>query len=73
MSRDPDSARLVALEEQAAHLARMVEELSDLVAAQDRHMARLTAEVRRLSARTAEAEAEAAGRVILGDERPPHY
>lgn len=73
MSAGADSARLVALEEQAAHLARMLEDLSDLVARQDRHIALLTAEVQRLSARAAEAEAEAAGRVILGDERPPHY
>ncbi|MCC6006209.1 MAG: SlyX family protein [Rhodobacteraceae bacterium] len=64
--------RLVALEEIAAHLARQVEELSAVVARQDAALARLQARMGMLMEREAEREAEA-GRLSIGDTRPPHY
>ena len=62
-----------ALEEKVALLIRQVEEMSDVVARQDRESQRLKAQVERLILREAEREAEGVGGVVLGDERPPHY
>lgn len=61
------------LEEKIAHLTRMVEELSDVIARQDRDIAKLQSRVERLVLREAEREAAGTGGVVLGDERPPHY
>ena len=61
-----------ALEEQIAHLTRTVEDLSDVVARQEREIARLQARVGMLVAREAEREAEG-GTVPLADQRPPHW
>lgn len=61
------------LTEHLAHLTRMVEDLSDVVARQDKELARLTRKVEMLSRREAEREADATGAVVVGDERPPHY
>ena len=62
-----------AFEEQLAHLQRVVDELSDVVARQDAEIARLTRSVERLKLREAEREASEGGGVVLVDERPPHY
>ena len=59
------------IEEKLAHLERAVEELSDVIARQDRDIAALKAQVKLLVER--EAARDADGGVILGDERPPHY
>lgn len=64
--------RMTALEEQLAHLARSVEELSDLAAEQAREIALLTRRVQLLMEREAEREAEG-GSVPLADQRPPHW
>lgn len=61
------------LEERIAHLTRLTDDLSDMVAAQAKEIDRLTARVEMLMQREAEREAEAPGGVVLGDERPPHY
>ncbi|MGX9351711.1 SlyX family protein [Shimia sp. W99] len=61
------------LEEQIAHLIRVVEDLSDVVARQDQEIALLTRRVALLLEREASREAEGTGGVVLGDERPPHY
>jgi len=58
-------------EEKIAHLERIVDELSAVVARQDRDIARLTKLVDLLAER--ERGREGDGGVILGDERPPHY
>ncbi|MGR3434570.1 MAG: SlyX family protein [Shimia sp.] len=65
MARDTD------LEERIAHLQRLVDDLSDVLARQDGDLRRLRAQVDLLVAR--EADREAAGGVVLGDERPPHW
>lgn len=62
-----------SLEERIAHLLRTVDDLSDMVARQDRDIAKLTHRVEMLMQREATREAEGTGGVILGDERPPHY
>jgi SlyX protein len=61
------------LQERIAHLERTVEDLSDVIARQDRAIARLEARIALLLEREAEREAAASGGVVLGDERPPHY
>ena len=61
------------LEEQIAHLTRVVEDLSDVIARQDREIALLTQRVAMLLEREAGREATGGGGVVLGDERPPHW
>ncbi len=61
------------LEEKIAHLIRTVDELSDVVAAQQAEIDRLVRRVEMLMRREGEREAQAGGGVVLGDERPPHY
>lgn len=61
------------IEERLAHLARTVEDLSDVVARQQGEIDRLTRRVEMLMQREAGREAEGTGGVVLGDERPPHY
>lgn len=61
------------LEEKIAHLIRTVDELSDIVAAQQSEIDTLTRRVHMLMQREGEREAERGGAVVMGDERPPHY
>lgn len=61
------------VEEKLAHLLRIVDDLSDVVARQECEIERLTRRVEMLMQREAEREAEATGGIVLGDERPPHY
>jgi SlyX protein len=61
------------LEEQLAHLARTVEDLSDVVARQDTEIVLLQRRVQMLLEREADREAAGSGGVVVGDERPPHY
>lgn len=65
-------AETTQLEEKIAHLTRMVEDLSDVVADQEREIARLGARLGLLMEREAEREADA-GTVPLADQRPPHW
>ena len=62
-----------AVEEHIAHLSRIVEDLSDVVARQEREIAVLTRRVQMLLEREAERQADGGGGVVLGDERPPHW
>ena len=61
------------IEEELAHLRRVAEELSEIVATQADQIDRLTRRVALLMERAAAQEAEGSGGVVLGDERPPHY
>lgn len=70
---DKDAAdRLARVEEALAHVTRLAEELSEVVARQEAGIARLTRRVGLLLEREAEREAEA-GTVPLADQRPPHW
>lgn len=64
---------MTEIEEQLAHLTRTVEELSDVIARQDREMAVLERRVAMLMEREAGRLSEGGGGIVLGDERPPHY
>jgi SlyX protein len=61
------------LEEMLAHLTRQVEDLSDVIARQDREIAVLTRRVEMLMNREAERELDQGGSVPLADQKPPHW
>ena len=61
------------LEEKIAHLTRTVDELNEVVTAQQEDIDTLTRRVHMLMQREAEREAQGTGGIVLGDERPPHY
>jgi len=65
--------RIVALEETLAHIARTVEELSEVIARQDGEIDRLSRRVALLSQREAEREAEDGAQIPLADQKPPHW
>lgn len=64
---------MIELEERLAHLERIVDDLSDVLARQEREIAQLNRRVHMLIEREVERETAAGGGVVLGDERPPHY
>jgi SlyX protein len=63
----------VEIEERLAHLERVVDDLSDVVAKQAEEIAVLTRRIAMLMQREAMREAEGTGGVVIGNERPPHY
>ncbi len=63
--------RTAALEERMAHLIRAVDDLSDVVARQEREIALLTRRVRMLMEREVEREAQGMREVPI--DRPPHW
>ncbi|MCE6950713.1 SlyX family protein [Cereibacter sphaeroides] len=63
--------RMEAAEVQIAHLTRVVEDLSDVVARQATEIALLTRRVELLMEREAEREADAVA--LIADQPPPHY
>ncbi|HPE27079.1 SlyX family protein [Albidovulum sp.] len=67
------SERLDRAEEELAHLRRMVDDLSEVVARQSREIDLLTRRIALLMERAAEAEAERTGTIPLADQRPPHW
>lgn len=67
----PDLDRIGRLEERVAHLLRAVDDLSDIVARQERELAVLGRRAAMLLER--EAEREAQGMRDAPIERPPHW
>jgi SlyX protein len=65
--------RIQFLEEQLAHLQRVSDTLSDMVAQQDVEITRLNRRVEMLMQREAEREVDSAGTVPLADAPPPHW
>jgi SlyX protein len=63
---------ITRLEEQIAHLTRVTDDLSEVVARQEREIARLSRFVGLLADREAERAAEG-GTVPLADQKPPHW
>ena len=61
------------LEETVAHLSRLVEYLSEIVARQEREIDLLKRRVGLLLEREASREADAGGTIPLADQRPPHW
>ena len=65
--------RLDKAEETLAHLTRMVDDLSEVVARQSREIDVLTRRIALLMERAAEAEALGGGAIPLADQKPPHW
>ncbi len=65
--------RILQLEEQIAHLTRTVEELSDIVARQEKELDVLNRRSAMLMQREAEREMDTGGTIPLADQRPPHW
>lgn len=65
-------ARTRRLEEALAHLTRVTEDLSEVVARQEVEIARLARRIGLLMEREAERETEA-GTIPLADQKPPHW
>lgn len=63
--------RLTEIEERLAHLSRAVEDLSDIVARQEREIDRLTRQATLLLEREAERQAETS--LPMADQPPPHW
>jgi SlyX protein len=63
--------RITAIEERVAHLLRANDDLSGVVARQDREIATLAKQVRFLLEREAQREELGMGDVPI--DRPPHY
>ena len=70
---DKQEARLRQLEETLAHVTRLAEDLSDVVARQQAAIARLERRTGLLMAREAEREADGSSAIPLADQRPPHW
>jgi SlyX protein len=73
MARKGRYGLMQVMEEKIAHLERVVDDLSGVVAGQAEEIAVLTRQVTLLIQRDRERVADGGGGVILGDERPPHY
>lgn len=65
--------RTTQLEERIAHLERLNEELSEVVARHDKTLDTLLRRIRLLAQREAEREAELGGTLPLADQKPPHW
>lgn len=65
--------RMQDLEEKIAHLARTVDDLSDVIARQDTMIAMLNRRVQMLMEREAERESLADGHAVISDAPPPHW
>jgi len=64
---------MTEIEERLAHLIRAVDDLSEVVARQDREIEQLRGQVAWLVRREADRARDGEGSVVLGGERPPHY
>lgn len=61
------------IEERLAHLERLADDLSEIVARQARELDVLTRRVHMMMQREAQRDADGTGGIVVGDERPPHY
>ena len=65
--------QITTLEEQVAHLTRVVEDLSDVVARQENEISRITRRLALVMERAAERDPAEGGTVQLADQKPPHW
>ncbi|WP_319826096.1 SlyX family protein [Thalassovita sp.] len=64
---------MTEIEERLAHLIRTVDDLSDMVAVQQKTIALLERRVQMLLERAATQEADQGSYIYTGPEKPPHY
>ena len=72
MSSDTPNDRFVSLESLIAHLQHELEQMHEVLLAQQGEMDSLRRDVKRLESRLAQVDEEPESREPL-DERPPHY
>lgn len=65
--------KITELEERIAHLTRITDDLSDIVAEQAGRIERLERQVHQLRERAAVEELQTGGQIPLTDQRPPHW
>jgi len=65
--------QIKTLEEQIAHLVRVVDDLSDIIARQDTEVTLLNKRVQMLMEREARREADSGGSEAFIDQKPPHW
>lgn len=65
--------RITALEEQIAYLQKTVDEVSDVVARQEKDLDMAMRRLHLLMEAEAARQADAEGSVPLADQRPPHW
>ena len=70
---DQEEASLRQLEEMVAHLIRVTDDLSEVVARQDTQINLLQRRVQMLMQSTAEQQLGEGGSIPLADQRPPHW
>jgi len=68
-----DKTRITELEIQLAHVTRMAEELSAVVADQANRLERAEKRIHMLMQRAAEAESASLSSIAIGDKPPPHW
>ncbi len=68
-----DPTEITAQQERIAHLTRMLDDLSDVTAAQADRIDTLERRVRLLLERAAEREVDDGGSLPMADQRPPHW
>ena len=61
------------LEEAIAHLTRTVEDLSEVIARQERELALAQRRIALLMEREARRDDDAGGSIPLADQKPPHW
>ena len=64
---------ITTLEEQIAYLAKTVDELSDVVARQEKDLELAKRRIGMLMEREATREFDAGGTIPLADQKPPHW
>ncbi|WP_108502259.1 MULTISPECIES: SlyX family protein [Paracoccus] len=72
MDKKPDD-RITELEVALAHLTRVTDDLSEVIARQDQEISRLTRRLDMLMRAEAERQAQGEGSVAVADQPPPHY
>lgn len=72
MDKKPDD-RITELEVALAHLTRVTDDLSEVIARQDQEISRLTRRLDMLMRAEAERQAQGEGSVAIADQPPPHY
>lgn len=65
--------RITQLEEQVAHLTRVVDDLSDIIARRETEIDKITRRMAMLMEREAQREVDDGGTAPIGDQRPPHW
>ena len=65
--------RIFALEEQIAYLSKTVDDLSEIVARQERELEVIGRRLGLLLEAEAARQSESEGAVALADQRPPHW